>query len=274
MRNPESLHRRQAAHAGTFYPSSGEEIKELFKDWAPGADPVQGLVGLVLPHAGYAYSGPTAARGYGSIPGNTRRILFLGPGHHYPVRGIAVWNEGPWETPLGEVEIDREAAEALLKGGIFYPDPRPHLPEHSLEVHMPFVKYFLPDAAVVPMIAGSLDSHDLADAADDIRELLDGKTVIIASSDLYHGDSYEECVAQDRNTLSYLKRINGKEFVLAARQRKVMACGDSAIALLLETASRLSGPGAEILSYTNSAEVTGSYTGYVVGYAAVAITAR
>lgn len=274
MRNPDSLHRRQAVHSGSFYPSSAEEIRDLFKNWGPESDPVPGLLGLILPHAGYMYSGPTAARGYGSIPGNINRVLFLGPGHRYPVRGVAVWNEGPWETPLGEVGVDRGAAEALLKCRTFYPDPRPHLLEHSLEVHMPFVKYFLLSAMVVPMIVGSLDSHDLAEAADGIRELLDGNTLIIASSDLYHGDSYEECVAQDRETLSYVKRINGKEFLLAARQRKVMACGDNAIAVLLEVAAGLSGPAAGVLEYTNSADVTGSYTGYVVGYAAVAITAR
>ena len=233
-----------------------------------------GLVGLVLPHAGYMYSGPTAARGYAVVPASLKRVLLLGPSHHYPVSGIAVWSEGPWETPLGEVRIDLATADSLLRTRIFHPDPRPFLPEHSLEVHLPFIRHFLPEAAVLPMIAGSLDSHELEEAADALRNLLDGETLIVASSDLYHGHSYEECVSQDKETLSYVKRMNGKEFLSAARQMRVMACGANAIAVLLEAASRLPGSAADVLEYTNSADVTGNYTGYVVGYAAVAVTAR
>lgn len=274
MRYPESLHRRQAVHAGSFYPADGQEIQDLFEDWAAEPKVIPELIGLILPHAGYAYSGPTAARGYTAIPGNIRRILLLGPSHRNPVRGLAVWNEGPWETPLGEVEIGRDATESLLKTGIFHPDPRPFLPEHSLEVHMPFLKHFLPAATLVPMIAGTIDSGELEEVAEAIRKLLDGETVIIASSDLYHGHSYEECVAQDTETLSLIKRLNGKAFLLAAKQRRVMACGDNAIAVLLETAAGISGSEAEVLEYTNSAEVTGNRGGYVVGYAAVAVNTR
>ena len=274
MRDPESLHKRQAAYAGTFYPSSGREIREMFERWAPERKPIPGLVGLVLPHAGYQYSGAVAAAGYRSISEGTKRVILVGPSHHYPVSGIAIWNEGPWETPLGDVPIDLDLVESLMKTGIFHPDPRPFLPEHSLEVHLPFISHFLPSSAVVPMIAGGLQSHYLEEAAEAIRGLISKDTVLIASSDLYHGYSYEECVAQDRETLSWINRINGKEFLLAARQRKVMACGDNAIALLLETVSGLSGSDSEILLYTNSAEITGTYTGYVVGYAAVAFTAR
>ncbi len=233
-----------------------------------------GLVGLILPHAGYTYSGPTAARGYAVAPVGVKRVLLLGPSHHYPVSGIAVWNEGPWETPLGEVRIDLAAAESLLKTRIFHPDLRPFLPEHSLEVQMPFIRHFLPEAAVLPMIAGSIDSHDLEEASEALRNLLDGETLIVASSDLYHGHSYEECVSQDKETLSFVRRMNGKEFLAAARQMRVMACGANAIAVLLETASRLHGSAADVLEYTNSADVTGNYTGYVVGYAAVAVTAK
>ncbi len=246
----------------------------MFEVWVPERKPLHGLVGLVVPHAGYMYSGPTAARGYAAVPDNIRRLLLLGPSHHYPVRGIAIWDEGPWETPLGEVPVDRESAESLLKTGIFHPDPRPFLPEHSLEVQMPFLKHFLPEARVVPMIAGDIDSHGLEEAADALRALFDGQTLLMASSDLYHGNSYEECVSQDKETLSFIRSLNGKEFLRAARQMRVMACGQNAIAVLLETAAGFPGSVADVLEYTNSADVTRSYTGYVVGYAAVAITAR
>jgi AmmeMemoRadiSam system protein B len=266
--------RRRAAYAGTFYPSSREELRGMFEAWAPERTPIADLVGLILPHAGYQYSGAVAAAGYRSIPEGTKRVILAGPSHHYPASGIVIWDGGPWETPLGDVPPDRDLVESLLRTGVFSPDPRPFLPEHSLEVHMPFIKHFLPDSSVVPMIAGGLESHYLEEAAEALRGFIGKDTVIIASSDLYHGYSYEECVAQDKETLSWIRRINGKEFLLSARQRRVMACGDNAIALLLETVSRLSGPRSELLLYTNSAEVTGAYAGYVVGYAAVAFTAR
>ncbi|MEO0210292.1 MAG: AmmeMemoRadiSam system protein B [candidate division WOR-3 bacterium] len=271
MRNPEGLYKRRAVLAGSFYPASGQEIKEMFEAWAPERKPMHGLCGLILPHAGYIYSGRVAALGYSLIPKETSRLILLGPSHHYPLRGIAVWNEGVWETPLGDVGIDYEVADALIRLGVFHPDIRPHLPEHSLEVHAPFIKHFLPEAQIVPLLVGTMDSHELEEAAEVLRRLLDGRTLIIASSDLYHGYSYEECIEQDKETLSRIKALNGKGFLLSAKERRVMACGDMAIALLLEVASGLPKPEAEILLYTNSSEVTGASSGYVVGYAAVAI---
>ncbi|MGB9590447.1 MAG: AmmeMemoRadiSam system protein B, partial [Candidatus Hydrothermia bacterium] len=265
--------KKHPVHAGTFYPSSGQEIMDMFEAWVPERKPIPGLRGLILPHAGYAYSGHVAARGYAAIPTGIKRVLLLGPSHHYPVRGILVWDEGSWETPLGEVQVSRDSAVSLLKADIFQADPRPFIPEHSLEVQMPFIKHFMPQAAVVPMIAGDLNSHGLEEAADAIRQLLDGETIMIASSDFYHGHSYEECLAQDKETISLIKRMNGKEFLSAARQMRVMACGDMAIAVLIETVAGLPGCAVDVLMQTNSADVISS-CGYIVGYAAVALTAR
>lgn len=261
-------------HAGSFYPADANELAGLVDSMMENrARPLPGLMGIIVPHAGFAYSGPTASLGYAALPPETERVILLGPSHHYYLSDIRVWDEEDWETPLGDVSIDRDMVKALVEPGHpFSADARPFLPEHSVEVQAPFLKRILPAARVVPCLVGTLSSHDLEEAATRIREILGEHDIVIATSDLYHGESYEECVEQDRRTLSLLGRLNGKGFAMSIANHEAMACGGYAVALLLEIASGMPNARSDVLGYTNSAEVTGSYMGYVVGYAAVAIT--
>jgi AmmeMemoRadiSam system protein B len=267
---------RYPRHSGTFYPGTRAELCRLFENFEKekvkkeiSADPIGGIV----PHAGYVFSGLTAYSTYSEIFSRRKfqNVIVLGPSHYAFLKGVALWPEGKWVTPLGEIDISTEITEPLKLKEPFVNSPELHRDEHSIEVQIPFLQFLNPDCKIVPLLVGDMDLPMIENAAQTLAELSqEYGALVIASSDLYHGYSHRECVETDNRTISTILDLDVKTFCDKAAKGEVMACGEIGIAILLNILKNLmKKTEGYLLHYTNSAEVTGSRGGYVVGYAGI-----
>jgi AmmeMemoRadiSam system protein B len=270
MRDREaSPHRaRTPAVAGSFYPSRPGELKRTVDDLLAGAAVPEGApspAALVVPHAGYVYSGPVAATAYARLSGKAAsisRVVAFGPVHYVPVRGAAVPAAPAWATPLGEVPVDdalRERAAAL--GAAV--DDRPHAPEHALEVQLPFLQRLLGESFTLLPVAVS--QQPASETADLIGAFLgEAGTLVLVSTDLSHYHDVETARRLDRKTAQKVVARN------AAALGEDDACGIFPLRGLVELARRKDLP-IELLDLRNSADTAGG-PGRVVGYGAFAVS--
>ncbi len=254
---------RPAAVAGTFYPgnprSLEQVLEELLEQASTGPGPVPKAV--IVPHAGYVYSGPIAAAAYRRIAagrGRIRRVVLLGPAHRVPVRGLALPGVEAFATPLGSVPLDLEAA-ARLRGLPQVVESAPaHAFEHSLEVQLPFLQKVLGDFLLVPLVVGDATPEEVAEV---LERLWGGpETLIVISSDLSHYLPYELARQVDGETVSRIL-----DFQSVSHEQ---ACGGTPVNGLL-LAARRHGLTPELLDVRNSGDTAGSRD-HVVGYAAFA----
>ena len=257
---------RPAAVAGLFYPRDRAELTatvdallERAPQSASGA-PVPKL--LIAPHAGYVYSGSIAASVYALIRparDRIRRVVLLGPTHRVPVRGLALPEADAFATPLGTVEIDREAAAAASRLPQVTASAPAHAFEHSLEVHLPFLQSILGRFSLVPFAVGDADASEVAQVLD----LLWGgaETLIVSSSDLSHYHPYDVAQAIDRQTADAILHLR---IDITHDQ----ACGATpVIGANLAAQRRRLRP--QLLDLRNSGDTAGD-RGRVVGYGAFA----
>ncbi len=272
---------RKPAVAGAFYPGDRDELVEvidtLFNYSVAPPDLPGKLLGLVSPHAGYAYSGIVAAAGYKLLKGQPiDTVVILGPSHQAVFSGVAVYPDGAWETPLGQVPVNAELAGELVKlSSTFFPNKLFHEREHSIEVQLPFLQFIMDtDFSIVPLLIGAVSLDVIESAGKALYEVLKDREnwVVVMSSDLYHGYSYEECRLSDSETIAHILDMDEEKFYMCIKSGKCEACGYGGIAIGLSGLKQLGAETALLVTYTNSAEVTGNYVGYVVGYASIAIS--
>ncbi len=226
---------RAPAVAGLFYPAAAPllaaEVDGLLARAPEAIGPVPKA--LIVPHAGYPYSGPIAATAYARLrPARLtiRRVVLLGPAHRDWFEGLALPSSGAFRTPLGDIPIDRASAGQLraLKQVTIRDDA--HKAEHSLEVHLPFLQRLLPEFSLVPLAVGEASAEQVAGV---LAELWGGKeTVIVISSDLSHYHEYDSARRLDSATAEAIERLDG-EFLSGER-----ACGFIPIRGLLHEVSR------------------------------------
>lgn len=257
---------RPAAVAGMFYPADaptlGREV-QAFLEATPEAMPMRGFPkALIVPHAGYIYSGAVAAEAYDLLRaarGVVRRVVLLGPCHRVAVQGLALPAADSFATPLGELPVDAAARgqlQGLAQVGVFDPT---HAQEHALEVQLPFIQAVLGRVAIVPLVVGAASPAQVAQV---LERLWGGpETLILVSSDLSHYRSYDEARSIDEGTV---RAILAGDAGLGHEQ----ACGATPIAGLLQAAAR-HGLRPRLLRYCNSGDTAGG-KGRVVGYAAFA----
>jgi hypothetical protein len=187
---------RHAAVAGLFYPEDPRELDTMIRHLLDEASPRQttvrqsadsALKALIVPHAGYIYSGPVAASAYArlkSIASRIRRVVLLGPCHRVPLRGLAVSSADAFETPFGTVLVDKEAIADVLTLSEVKVFDATHMDEHSLEVHLPFLQHILGEFTLVPLVVGTASAGEVAEV---LERLWGGpETLIVISSDLSH----------------------------------------------------------------------------------------
>jgi AmmeMemoRadiSam system protein B len=260
---------RPAAVAGTFYPGRRQDLVStldaLLGPARRAVDPAPAPAkAYVLPHAGYVYSGATAALGYADLErrrGTVTRVVLLGPTHRVAVAGLALPGAEGLETPLGTVRVEPPDPELRIALPQLVDSPEAHALEHSLEVHLPFLQSVLGDVAVVPLAVGRA-------APDEVAEVIDAlwggpETVVVVSSDLSHYLHHDEARAVDAGTVEQVLALDGP---LDHHQ----ACGATPVNGLLVVARRR-GMSARLLGMCTSGDVTGDRR-RVVGYAAVAFT--
>ena len=257
---------RPAAVAGMFYPADPaaltREVEACLAAAPRGDAPIPKA--LIVPHAGYVYSGATAARAYARLVlarQRIRRVMLLGPAHPVPIRGLALPVAEAFATPLGTVAIDAEAKAAAIKLPQVSASDVVHNLEHSLEVQLPFLQRVLDDFTLVPFAVGAATPADVAEVID----LLWGgpETLVLISSDLSHFHAYKQAQALDRATAESILAFD-------PTLRHEQACGATPINGLL-LAARRRGLAIEQLGLCNSGDTAGD-RGRVVGYAAFALT--
>lgn len=262
---------RQPAVAGRFYPGRAHDLRHGLDGLLSGARAATTPVpecpkALIVPHAGYVYSGPTAARGYALLDpfaASISRVVLLGPAHRVWVEGLALSDVDAFVTPLGEVPIDRTTADRLGALPSVVHSDAAHLPEHSLEVQLPFLQAVLGAFTLVPVVVGDAEPESVAAV---LEEAWGGaETLLLISSDLSHYLPYDQARSTDADTIS---RILALSWPLPDRS----ACGARGINGLL-LAARDHGLVPTLVDARNSGDTAGDKA-RVVGYACVSFTAQ
>jgi MEMO1 family protein len=257
---------RPAAVAGLFYPEDARTLERdltILLEQAGERALAPGFPKLVIvPHAGYVYSGPIAASAYATLlpaRGIVRRVVLLGPCHRVPVRGLALPEAEAFQTPLGRVAVDAEAVAALRALPQVADSAATHAQEHALEVQLPFLQHVLGEFSLVPLVVGDVDPRAVADV---LERLWGGpETLIVISSDLSHYLPYQAARDADGATVQSI-------LALETRLSHEQACGATPIAGAL-VAARRRGLSPELLDCRNSGDTAGDKR-QVVGYASFA----
>ncbi len=262
---------REPAWAGAFYPADSSALAAAIDSYRAKAAstvlklPPAHLRALIMPHAGYLYSGLTAAHAARVIsPGEFSKVVLLGPDHRVGFRNGAISSAAFYRTPLGLVQLHPDVIALLRQEQLFRSVPASDRVEHSLEVVLPFLQRFMGSFKLVPVVLGPTDPAAMAAA---VEPLLDTRTLLVVSSDLSHYLPYEEAVVRDRQTIGQLLDLDASGLV-ADNNR---ACGREALLTLLELANRHHWRPV-LLHYANSGDATGERD-RVVGYAALAFYA-
>jgi AmmeMemoRadiSam system protein B len=261
---------RQPAVAGAFYPGQAAALSRdvlallaaARSDAATNAASTKAPKAIIVPHAGYVYSGPTAALAYARLAAGRktiRRVVLLGPVHRVPVRGLALPGTDSFATPLGQIEVDQDAVAAIAALPQVVVSPAAHALEHSLEVQLPFLQSVLDDFMLLPLAVGDATPVEVAQ----VLETLWGgeETLIVISSDLSHFLPYRSAQAVDRETVQSMLDLSGS---LTHEQ----ACGGTPVNGLL-LAARRHHLQPQLLGLCNSGDTAGD-KGRVVGYASLA----
>ncbi len=274
---------RKPAVAGQFYPADRAELSSLIDGCymhrlGPGRAPPAPrgsaqVVAVVSPHAGYIYSGPVAAHSYlhvSSLP-DPDLIVVVAPNHYGLGSGVSTYRDGEWETPLGRIRVESDAAEELARlAGIVSFDPGAHRLEHSLEVQLPFLQKIYGNS--VPFLPISLLFQDMETAktvSAAITKIVRGKkAVLVASSDLTHYEPARRAKEKDLALIQQILKMNLEGFYSTLERLRVTACGFGAIAAVMETAKSLGLGKAELLEYASSGDTSGDNL-QVVGYGAL-----
>lgn len=255
---------RLPAVAGQFYPEDKKELEEMIDEFLSHAEPpkIEGDVfGLLLPHAGYVFSGPVAAYGYKTISGKSfDAVIIIGDSHYERFEGVAIWPSGDWETPLGKIKIDGDLAQKILSSSKrFFQRDSAHLWEHSIEVQLPFLQKTIKNFKILPILFGSEDK-DWKLLAEVILKNTQGKRVlIIVSADLSHYLPHEKAKKVDAKTIENLLKLKIENLDI---------CAIDSAKTIIEITKNFRGK-AKLLKYLNSGDTAGDKN-KVVGYGAVA----
>jgi hypothetical protein len=261
---------REPAVSGSFYPAEPVSLRWFINEFLVQAITPTGILatepgplrGLIAPHAGYKYSGPIAAYAFKALRASrgTRRVFLLGPAHFVPIPGVALSSFAGFATPLGVVAVDVAIVQAMLaeQPRLYLEGNVAHVPEHSLEVELPFLQRCLPDVPIVPMLFGEVD---VAAVARDLAQRLTAEDLLLVSSDLSHYHDYDTARTLDGR---FLQDVLAGDLAAAARGE---ACGKAPILTLMHVAQQL-GWTAALRDARNSGDTAGDRR-RVVGYASV-----
>jgi AmmeMemoRadiSam system protein B len=266
---------RAPAVAGMFYERSPTALRKNIDEMLNRVQmpKVEGTVrAVVSPHAGYVYSGFTAAHAYKLLIGKKYDcVIAVGPSHQEYFDGISIYSGDAYETPLGKVPINHEVRSELLQGEKnIVASVAGHRSEHSLEVQLPFLQRVLEEFSVVPIIMGDQRRQLCKQLSVALARVMANKNVLlVASSDLSHFHAYDEAVLLDKRVIQEVENFNSDVFIDELEKKSFEACGGGPIAVAMKTAQQLGANRVEVLHYCNSGDITGDKSG-VVGYLAAA----
>lgn len=268
---------RNAILAGSWYPGNKDALTKTIEGYLSKvrAGSLEGeLKAIIVPHAGYMYSGQVAAHAYRLLQDRDfKRIIMIGPSHRVGFRGASVNMQSGYKTPLGVVPVDRDLAKRILHAdALIQGVPRAHASEHSLEIQLPFLQTVLKDFQIVPILMGDQDLKTCSHLARSLVRVMTNmdRTLLLASTDLSHFHSYKRARELDLKFIKHVREFDPKGLADSLSSGKCEACGGGPAITVMLAAQALGADRTMILNYANSGDVTGDH-GRVVGYLSAAL---
>ena len=272
---------RKPAVSGMFYAGTArgleEQIEWCYKhELGPGAIPrvnskgLREIVAIVAPHAGYYYSGPVAAHAYKELAedGIFDTAVILGPNHTGYGYPVSLWAGAGWNTPLGEVEINKKLAQRLL-GEVIKADETAHIHEHSIEVQLPWLQYLYKKVKIVPITMLAQDIETARTVGKAISQAGDN-LIIIASTDFTHYEPYSIAKERDEAVIEAIIDLNEEELYERCESLNCTMCGYGPVASAIVAAKEMKAKKASLLKYATSGDTSGDFS-RVVGYGSIVI---
>ncbi|MGA8265638.1 MAG: AmmeMemoRadiSam system protein B [Ignavibacteriaceae bacterium] len=261
---------RKAAVAGLFYPAEptnlSEEVKLLLSVSQPEKN-FKNILGIVSPHAGYIYSGRTAAYGFNLLKNkNYHNVIILSPSHKEYFPGISIYDGDAYSTPLGTVEVNKDLANKLIEGSkTIFLGEQGHRQEHAIEVQLPFLQTVLNDFQIVPIVIGDQSKLFVDELAKQLAKVIDENTVVVASSDMSHYHSRQQADVLDSIVENAINNFEYDKLQDYLDKRVCEACGGGPIVATMKAADLLNRENSFVLNRSDSGDVTGDFN-EVVGY--------
>lgn len=273
--------------AGTWYADTPKALQAQIESCfthklGPGKLPKvvergpRSIIGLICPHAGYMYSGPVAAYSYYNLAmeGKPDTIVILSPNHTGLGSAFAIMNEGVWHTPLGDVEIDAEIANRIVRESrVIDVDDLAHAREHSIEIQLPFLQCLYGQTfKFVPICFLMQDLETSREVGEAVAKALSGKNaLVIASTDMTHYEPQSTAERKDKMAIDAILELNEARFYSTVESQNISMCGYGPTVAAISAAKLLGASRGQLLCYKTSGDVTGDYLA-VVGYGSVSLT--
>lgn len=266
---------RQPAVAGLFYPGDSHHLKNDILTMLNSVhlqESPQEIFGIISPHAGYIYSGQTAAYGYSLLKNrNCDKVIIISPSHREYFPGSSIYNGDAYQTPLGVVEVDKQLAETIVQGSkTIHFGIEGHRQEHAVEVQIPFLQMVLSNFKIVPIVMGDQAKFYVDDLAAQIAKAVDENTLVIASSDLSHFYSKQKAFSLDTIVADNISGFNFEKLQNELDSRKCEACGGGPIVAIMKAGFLTNNNKSVVLHRSDSGDVSGDNS-EVVGYLSAVI---
>ncbi|MGE5353287.1 MAG: AmmeMemoRadiSam system protein B [Acidobacteriota bacterium] len=266
---------RPPAVAGMFYPADEKKLKDEIRfllDAAGSEETPGNVTAIVVPHAGYIYSGRTAAYAYNMIRNkNYETVVVISPSHREYFPGVSVYGGDAYRTPLGVIPVNKTMREELTRDAkLIFQGFEGHRQEHALEVQLPFLQMVLKNFSILPIVIGDQKEEFLNELSDRLSKVVNDKTLIVASSDLSHFHSKMEADRLDSIVEKRIRQFDYKTLLRDLHNNNCEACGGGPIVAAMRTADLLNVRNVKVLNRSDSGDVTGDNS-EVVGYLSAVI---
>ncbi len=265
---------REPVVSGYFYPSGKAHLLRMLETFIDRESPKEKVIGAIVPHAGYIYSGKTAGLTYSKIE-IPETIIILGPNHTGYGEPYSISGHDKWLTPLGEVEVNKEMVDKLVKKSRYLQkDEIAPIREHSIEVQIPFLQFLKKDFKIVPItLLGYVDNpawYEIGETIGETVKEMKEDILIIASSDMTHYEPHKIAESKDNYVIEAICQLDEDEVIRRIEEKDVSMCGYSGVIVLIVASKILGAKKGELVYYTTSAETSKDYS-EVVGYAGITI---
>lgn len=264
---------RRPAFAGQFYPQTELSLRKMLAGLVESVPEKRDAIGVVMPHAGYVYSGQVAGATISKVA-LKKTVIILGVNHTGRGERFSIMTCGSWTTPLGEVKIDSEIAESILKESLLLKDDSiAHMYEHSIEVELPFLQYLEKDVKIVPIVMSEGKLSEYQKLGEEIAsgfKKIGRSGLFMASTDMTHYESKESAQEKDRVAIDAIADMDEEKLFNAVKARGLSMCGVPATCSLISACKRLGAKKAGLVKYQTSGDTSGDYSS-VVGYAGMVI---
>lgn len=266
--------KRKPSVAGYFYPGKAEELKKMIERMVDLESEKKKAICVVSPHAGFVYSGPVAGAVFSSVL-LPDRFVILGPSHRNVESRIGIMKEGIWETPLGDIPVDAQLAELIMKNSdAITEDNAAHFNEHSLEVQLPFIQFFKKNISIVPLCISYYSSfEELKELGTSISlgiKAVKENVMIVASTDMSHYVDHNVAKKKDFMAIEKILQLDAKGLYNVVHRQDISMCGFQPTTSALFASKELGAKTATLIKYQTSGDITGDHH-EVVGYAGIRV---